>query len=177
VRYVIVPGIDGSGTEHWQTQWERALGSRAVRIAPASWSEPDAADWLGALDAAAPEGAVLVAHSLGCLAAASWLVERGGAAGAFLVAPPDPDGPHFPSTAATFTVPRSPLGVPAVVVASSDDPYADTDWSAALAAAWGAAFVDAGPLGHVNAASGIGAWAAGRNLLKAFTAGLGATAR
>ncbi|PZF81168.1 RBBP9/YdeN family alpha/beta hydrolase [Jiangella anatolica] len=175
MRYVIVPGINGSGPEHWQSHWEAALGSRAVRIAPASWDEPDASDWRRAVGAAEPRASVLVAHSLGCLAAASWLVRAGAGdrpLGAFLVAPPDRDGPRFPAAAATFTAPASPLPVPAVVVASSDDPYSDLDRAAGLARTWGATFVGVGPRGHLNDASGVGAWAAGRALLAEFTAGL-----
>jgi len=62
-----------------------------------------------------PSGAVLVAHSLGCLAAARWVVQRRSAIrGMFLVAPPDTAGPKFPAVAArTFTgrIPM-PLNVP-----------------------------------------------------------------
>lgn len=179
MRHVIVPGIDGSEPDHWQSAWERSLGAEAVRIAPASWSHPDLADWVRALDAAVTEPSVLVAHSLGCLTTASWLIGDGGSGaagrvlGAFLVAPPDPAGPRFPVTAPTFVAPPGPLGVPAIVVMASDDPYGDAAWAAGLAATWGAGFVDAGPLGHINVASGIGAWAEGRNLLTAFEAGLG----
>jgi predicted alpha/beta hydrolase family esterase len=36
---VIVPGIGGSGPEHWQSRWQVALPG-TVRIAPASWDEP-----------------------------------------------------------------------------------------------------------------------------------------
>lgn len=178
MRYVIVPGIDGSGPDHWQSHWERELGPRAGRIAPASWDRPDAADWLRAVDAAVTEPAVLVAHSLGCLAVASWLTSDDGPAagrvlGAFLVAPPDPDGPRYPATAAGFTAPDAPLGVPAVVVASaSDDPYSGPGRAAEQAAAWRATYIDAGPVGHVNEAAGVGAWFDGWRLLAAFTAGL-----
>lgn len=178
VRYVIVPGIDGSGPDHWQSHWEREFGPRASRIAPASWDRPDAADWLRALDAAVTEPSVLVAHSLGCLAVATWLTSddedvAGRVLGAFLVAPPDRAGPLFPATAATFTSPDAPLGVPAVLVASaSDDPYSGPGRAAAQADSWRATFIDAGPVGHVNAAGGVGDWPDGRRLLAAFTAGL-----
>ena len=72
MRFVIVPGINGSGPGHWQSVWQDAWGSSASRIGPSSWDEPDLADWCQALDRAAqrhqPGEVVLVAHSLGCLA-------------------------------------------------------------------------------------------------------------
>ncbi|WP_438853313.1 RBBP9/YdeN family alpha/beta hydrolase [Agromyces sp. M3QZ16-3] len=171
---VIVPGIGGSGPEHWQSRWEAAL-TGTTRIAPASWDEPELADWVAAIErsvAATPAPPVIVAHSLGCLAVAQWAFKADAAsariAGAILVAPPDPAGPVFPSaaTAGGFTLPAGPLGIHVTVLASSDDPYAELSWSAATAAAWGAGFVDLGARGHVNAASGLGEWPEGLQLLE-----------
>ena len=93
--YVIIPGIDGSDDKHWQTLWEREWGASAVRISPASWSAPDLDDWVGAVqdayDAASRQDGrvVLVAHSLGCWAASTWLISDPSrqVGGAFLVAP------------------------------------------------------------------------------------------
>ena len=59
-------------------------------------------------------------------------------------------------------MPLARLPFPATVIASSDDPYVTLARARAFAAAWGAAFVDAGALGHINAASGLGDWPAGR---------------
>lgn len=180
MHYVIIPGINGSGVEHWQTLWQDNWGSSASRISPLSWDTPDLADWQRALDHAArqchPREAVLVAHSLGCLAAASWLRQRRpGIRGAFLVAPPDPAGPNFPATAApSFTAIRTaPLMAPALVVSSDDDPYCTPDAARKLAAEWKAGHIGIGRAGHVNAASGLGAWESGQALLGAFTPGLG----
>ena len=53
-------------------------------------------------------------------------------------------------------------------VASGDDPYVTFPRARAFAAAWGADFVDAGALGHINAASGLGDWPAGRRALQAL---------
>jgi predicted alpha/beta hydrolase family esterase len=60
VKYLMIPGIDDSGADHWQTHWEREL--RATRIGPESWSEPQESDWLAAITAKASAGTVLVAH-------------------------------------------------------------------------------------------------------------------
>lgn len=73
-RFVMVPGIGGSGPEHWQSHWE-TLYPNTLRIEPNSWDEPDLADWFAALDravASAPYPPVLVCHSLGCLLFAHW---------------------------------------------------------------------------------------------------------
>jgi predicted alpha/beta hydrolase family esterase len=180
MHFVIVPGINGSGSDHWQSIWQDAWGPAATRISPLSWDEPDLADWCQALDRAAsqrqPAEVVLVAHSLGCLAAGHWLRRRQpGIRGAFLVAPPDAAGPNFPAAEAPSftTIAAEPLTVPGLIVSSDDDPYCTPQAAQRLAAGWGAGQVSIGPHGHVNTASGLGAWAAGRALLDAFTAGLG----
>lgn len=169
MTHLIVPGIGGSGPTHWQTLWERDLDP-SVRIDPASWNEPHLDDWLAALDrasVAAGPAPVIVAHSMGCLVAAEWLLRHpGGASAVLLVAPPDPDGERYPDAASEFArIGRHPLGLPALVVASEDDPYGSRAYAAALAETWGAGFVSVGPLGHINADSGLGEWQEGRELL------------
>ncbi|WP_368086573.1 alpha/beta hydrolase, partial [Curtobacterium sp. MCBA15_016] len=47
--WVIVPGIWNSDPDHWQSLWQDDRSAddpgAVVRIAPASWSEPDPDDW------------------------------------------------------------------------------------------------------------------------------------
>ncbi len=174
---MIVPGIWNSDADHWQSHWQRAEGDRAVRIAPTSWSEPDPRDWSAAIDravAASAEPPVLVAHSLGVLAVASWLTEHddGRVAGAFLVAPPDPAAPGFPVAAAGFTAPTGVVRTPTTLVVSDDDPYCSAERALAMASTLGASVVRIGPLQHVNVASGVGEWPDGRRLLEEFAAAL-----
>lgn len=178
---IILPGIGDSGPSHWQSLWQ-AENPSLRRFSPRDWDRPQLADWLAALDdaiAAAITPPVLVAHSLACLLVAHAAHQAGRrfagqVRGAFLAAPPDPQAAAFPAEAASFAaVPRAPLPFPALVVASSNDPYAELAFARTLAADWGAGFVAAGTLGHINAASGVGAWEQGRDLLAAFCAGLG----
>ncbi len=61
--------------------------------------------------------------------------------------------------------PTGPLPFPSILVASTDDPWIEIDRARTLATAWGSYFVDAGPQGHLNAASGIGWWEEGQALL------------
>ncbi|MGY1577949.1 RBBP9/YdeN family alpha/beta hydrolase [Streptomyces sp. MN13] len=179
VAYVVIPGIDGSDGQHWQTLWERQWGTSAVRISPASWSAPDLGDWVDAVqeayDCASRQDSrvVLVAHSLGCWAASVWLNKNPSSStdGAFLVAPPDPQGPAFPrQAAATFTeVAAQPLPCPALVVGSANDPYCTPEAAAGFAAQWDARWHLAGACGHVNSASNLGSWRYGRELLDSLT--------
>ncbi|MEU9448486.1 alpha/beta hydrolase [Streptomyces sp. NPDC048277] len=181
VAYVIIPGIDGSDEQHWQTLWERQWGTSAVRIAPASWSAPDLPDWIDAVQEAYDEASrrnsrvVLIAHSLGCWAASAWLTRNPSSptGGAFLVAPPDPSGPAFPrEAAATFTeVSAQPLSCPALVVGSTNDPYCTPEAAAGFAARWKAGWHPAGACGHINSAGGLGSWQYGRELLDSLTPG------
>ncbi|OKH86490.1 alpha/beta hydrolase [Thalassospira sp. TSL5-1] len=182
---VILPGIGGSGDDHWQSIWEgrwRAENRKVVRLSPPNWDEPGLEDWLVALDDAlkhiGEEPAVLVAHSLSCLLVAHWAAQRADKAsdqvlGAFLVAVPDPDGPAFPSQAASFqSVPRDPLPFATLLVGSQNDPYGAVDYVKRCAQDWRAACVMAGALGHINTASNLGDWPQGQDLLTAFCAGL-----
>lgn len=168
-----LPGIDGSCPRHWQSAWERQ-DADIVRIDMGDWSHPNRNAWVNRLNLAlhrANRPAVLVAHSLGCLALAWWVAyeqPRWGEAlaGALLVAPPDVDGAVFDARLLPFApTPLVPLPFPSILVASRNDPYADFARSQRLAAFWGSEFLDAGHAGHINAASGLGGWAQGRELL------------
>jgi uncharacterized protein len=178
MHYVTIPGIDGSDHEHWQSSWEAEWDQRASRISVSSWTAPELDDWCDAIDRAVQRagsaGTVLVAHSLGCLAAARWSARRRpGVAGVFLVAPPDRGGALFPAAAATFAATaEGPLDVAGLIVSSDNDPYCGTEVADRLAHDWALPRVSAGHVGHVNSASGLGRWDTGHALLTAFTAGL-----
>lgn len=172
--YIILPGITGSGAEHWQTHWE-AENRTFRRFRPSDWNQPDLEDWMKALDAevaASTERPVLVAHSLACLLVAHWQAKSTHAvAGAMLVAVPDPGGSAFPAEAASFAdPPTSRFRFPSVVVASGTDPYGTADYSRMRATQWGSRLIEAGDLGHINSASGLGAWPQGRAILEGFMA-------
>jgi predicted alpha/beta hydrolase family esterase len=177
MHYVTIPGIDGSDDEHWQSIWEAEWGERATRISVSSWALPELDDWCDAIDRAVLQvrssRTVLVAHSLGCLAAARWTARRRpGVAGVFLVAPPDRAGALFTAAAATFAAaPEVPLDVAGLIVSSDNDPYCSSDVADRLAHAWALPRVSAGSVGHINSASGLGRWDMGRALLTAFSAG------
>ena len=169
-----VPGLDGSGPEHWQTYWDYGL-SNCHRVQMGDWGFPVRSAWVDKLDREirrAPNPVLLAAHSLGCLAVAWWAKERWSLAceelveGAFLVAPPDVERPNAPDRIRTFSpTPREPLPFPSLLMASRNDPYAKFETSRRIAQMWGSEFVDAGHAGHINADSGLGHWSEGLTLL------------
>lgn len=171
---LIVPGIDGSGPEHWQTLWERRL-SRCQRVQMGDWAFPERSKWIRRLDQeirSSPRPVLLAAHSLGCLTVAWWAKERWSLGNqerviaALLVAPPDVErGIRRERMEGFAPMPREPLPFPSLLVASRNDPYARFDTSSRIAAMWGSQLIDAGAIGHINSDSGIGEWTDGVQLL------------
>jgi hypothetical protein len=169
-----VPGLGGSGPEHWQTLWERKL-DRCERVQMGDWAYPERLKWVRRLDqeirsSSAP--VLLAAHSLGCLAVAWWAKERWSLGnqerviGALLVAPPDVESGNSRERMESFSpFPREPLPFPSLLVASRNDPYATFETSQRIAAMWGSSFVDLGTAGHINADSNIDEWTEGVRLL------------
>ncbi|MCW5711970.1 alpha/beta hydrolase [Shinella sp.] len=178
ISAIVLPGITGSGPEHWQSIWE-AQDPSLFRFQPASWDYPDLDDWIASLDAAiatAAQPPLLIVHSLACLLVAHWSARSTRSIrGAFLVSVPDPKSPAFPAEARSFEEPpRQRFGFPALIVASSNDPFGTIDYSRSRAREWGAGYVIAGAYGHINGASGLGEWEQGKGLFEAFRAGTGA---
>ncbi len=173
---LILPGLNNSGPQHWQTRWqERKTDAR--RLEPASWTAPELHDWMSALDRVVETYTgppLLVAHSMGCLLSVCWASRHHpnlSIAGMFLVAPPNFKRKEFPAPSFTH-VPESPLPYPALVVASTNDPYCPIEVATELASKWDAGFVSVGPRGHVSTEPGNGDWEEGCHLLAAFAAGL-----
>src|SRR4051794_5753499 len=169
-----VPGLDGSGPEHWQTLWERRL-ERCQRGQMGDWAYPNRSKWIRRLDQEirnSPAPVLIAAHSLGCLAVAWWAKERWSLGyqervlGALLVAPPDVERGRGSERMDSFApIPREPLPFPSLLVASRNDPYASLHTTIRIAAMWGSPLIDAGAIGHINADSGIGEWTEGIRLL------------
>jgi uncharacterized protein len=173
VTTLLLPGLSNSGPEHWQSYWERADAS-CRRVQQAEWETPRCADWTATLDAAVEATAgpvVLVAHSSSCALVAHWARDASAerrlqVCGALLVAPSDPEGPHYPDGPTGFApVPLCKLPFPSIVVASTNDEYVTPAQARAYAAGWGSEYVEIGVAGHINSASGLGAWPAGWALL------------
>ncbi|MFS8048501.1 RBBP9/YdeN family alpha/beta hydrolase [Rhizobium sp. BR 314] len=173
---IMLPGLGGSGESHWQTLWERQDPS-IRRFQPSSWDRPMLTDWIGALEreiATSKTPPILIAHSLACQLIAHWApIGKAAILGAFLVAPPEPTGEIYLAEAGSFAhPPRQRLSFPTQLVASTDDPFCSLDYARDSAEIWGSAFVDIGPRGHINGASGLGDWPEGKAIFERFRAEL-----
>jgi len=161
---LIVPGLNSSGSAHWQSWIETEL-PEAVRVIQSDWKRANLPEWSSRIrrEIARRTGPVLIAaHSFGALAAVQAAEDyRERVKGVLLVAPADPD-----KFGVAGSLPEGPLGFPATLVASANDPWLSIDKALALALRWGADFVDLGPAGHINAESGFGPWPFGISLLR-----------
>ena len=167
---LILPGWQNSGPEHWQSRWERDLGYQ--RVEQHDWMRPLRGDWIARLEdvvLSCDAPTVLVAHSLGCLLVAAWASHSRNThrvKAALLVAPGDAEREALrPVLTSWSPVPLNTLPSPSVLVGSQYDPYCSLDRARTFAHAWGSTFLDAGPMGHLNAESGLGDWPAGTALL------------
>lgn len=166
---LIVPGTGNSGPDHWQSHWCQLLPN-STRVLQDEWEQPRLADWLSRLDAAVRSGirpAILVAHSRGCSLVGHWSrrCEPGRVVGALLVGPTDMDGIYAAQAGDFRPMALDPLRVPAILAASSDDPYATIDVARRFAVQWGAEFAEVGACGHIGTASRLGCWPDGLVLL------------
>lgn len=164
-KTLIVPGLDGSPAPHWQDWWART-DPNAMMIEMPDPAKPVREVWQAALAAQVLRhpGSILVGHSLGAVTIAHLLTRWPGLRirAALLVAPADPAGSD--RTRRFGPLPRGRFDVPAIVVASRNDPWMSFDQSRDLADAWGADVYDIGMAGHVNTAAGFGPWAGGKAL-------------
>ena len=174
--FLLLPGWQNSGPDHWQSRWERRYGD--LRVAQHDWMRPLRGDWMSRLEEVLLEQtspAILVAHSLGCLLVAAWAEHSRNThlvRAAMLVAPPDTEQDDIPVEVRGWAPPpTSRLPFPAIVVASANDPFCSLPRARFFADSWGARFLDYGPHGHLNAQSGLDDWPQGRALLEQLAAG------
>lgn len=164
-KTLIVPGLDGSPAPHWQDWWART-DPTAMMLDMGDTARPVREVWEAtlAVHIMAHPDSILVGHSLGAVTIAHLLVRRPGlrVRAALLVAPADPAASD--RTARFGTLPRQRFDVPATVVASRNDPWMPFDQARQVAELWGAEVHDIGHAGHINAASGFGPWAGGKDL-------------
>lgn len=161
---LIVPGLNNSDAQHWQTHWQaQLLGSRRIKLN--DWATPNLNKWCEAIEqalAAAHEPTILIAHSFGALASARMAqLQPEKIRALFLVAPADPD-----KFSIADQLPQQPLGVKTQVIASTNDPWMSADKAAQWALNWGADFLLVKDLGHINSASNIAQWPQGMEQLQ-----------
>jgi uncharacterized protein len=180
--FLTLPGWLNSEPTHWQSLWEMDFGDQ--RVQQADWDHPLRGDWqialqehvLALLDTAqlskqSEPKLVLIAHSLGVHLVSAWaehsqLVRHIHAA--FLVAPPDlTRRADIPPPLRSWSPPvLRALPFLSYLVCSDDDPYASLQASRTMSQAWGCKrCIEIKAGGHLNAASGLGAWNQGRQWL------------
>ena len=173
---VIVPGLRGHVEDHWQTRLA-ARRPDAVVVPSLGRDKRDldgrVADLQSVISQA--EGPVtIVAHSAGVLTTLHWSRRHTEPIrGALLATPPDLAQPlpaEYPTLeqleeSGWLPIPRTRLPFPSIVAASSNDALGSVENVRALAAAWGSRFIDVGPVGHLNPASGHGEWPGAEALL------------
>src|SRR4051812_40496862 len=102
---LILPGIGGSGTQHWQSLWGKQYGF--TRIEQKDWEAPICDEWVSTLNNQMqkfdPADLIIVAHSAACMMVAHWAMQYPvNIKGALLVAPADADADTFPKGANGF---------------------------------------------------------------------------
>ncbi|MHA6491951.1 alpha/beta hydrolase [Pseudomonas borbori] len=169
IRYLIVPGWQGSADEHWQSHWQRSLPN-AERVEQADWLTPRREDWVDELQrsiAADLRPVILIAHSLGCITVAHWATEAplelvARVRGALLVAPADVQRANCPAALQNFApIPRAPLPFPSQLVGSDNDAAASAARALELARDWGSEVAILDGVGHLNVQSGHSRWEQG----------------
>lgn len=166
----ILPGLNNSGPQHWQTYWENEYGF--TRIQQTEWDAPICETWISTVDAFVTkypmDKIVLIGHSLACCTIVNWAQQYNRIIkGALLVAPSDTEAPTYPQGTTGFTpMPLFRLPFPAVVVASSNDEYVTLERARFFADHWGSELIEAGALGHINSSSGLGNWPDGYSILQ-----------
>ena len=145
---LIVPGLHGSGPDHWQSWFERKIAN-CVRVVQSDWSTPNLPQWSAKLRRElnrVPGRVWIVAHSFGCLAAVQTAFDYGERiSGLMLVAPADPARFGLQDVIA-----QSRLDVPSVIVASTNDRWMSFERAAAWADVWGSELLNLGAAGHIN---------------------------
>ena len=180
---LIVPGLRDHVPDHWQTLLAAKL-PKVRSVPPLEHDRLSCAARIDAVDRALADigGPVLiVAHSAGVMMVAHWAASRATRRidGALLAAPADMQTPMprgYPTIDMLhehgwLPVPRTALPFPSVVAASSNDPLMRLDRARELAQDWGSRFVELGPVGHLNPASGHGEWPQAEEFIREFSWG------
>ena len=173
---VVVPGLRGHVEDHWQTRLAAKL-PHAVVVPSLGRAKRDLAGRVADLHHVIQQAGVpvtIVAHSAGVLTTLHWARQHDlPVRGALLATPPDlarPLGSEYPTLeeleeSGWLPIPVAPLRFPSIVAASTNDPLSTFENVRSLAEAWGSRFIDVGPVGHLNPASGYGDWPGAEALL------------
>jgi predicted alpha/beta hydrolase family esterase len=162
VKIFTIPGLYGSGKQHWQTRWEDLYGY--TRINQNEWNDPLYDQWhenlFKVLRTNGSESVVLIAHSLGChLVAKSYPIIKKWTRGIFFVAPPNLDSEALRKDLSSFKSAKSEgFECVAWLIYSEDDPFASVPYSKSMGDTLRMKTFTVGKRGHINSDSNIGNW-------------------
>ncbi len=167
---IIIPGLGGSGPQHWQTLWEKQFNF--ARVEQNDWETPVCADWVENINNEVkkhkPADVILICHSLACNTMAYWAQKyKVPIKAALLVAPADTEADSYPPGTKGFTpMVLNKLPFKTITVASTNDFYVTLDRAELFARSWGSELINVGEAGHINVDSGYGKWDVGLEILK-----------
>jgi predicted alpha/beta hydrolase family esterase len=173
-KIFIIPGLNNSGDQHWQTLWEKKYNF--TRVNQEDWDTPSREEWVerveNTLGKTNSDNIILVCHSLACSTVAFWSAKyKRKIKGALFVAPSDTEAPIYPpGTTGFMPMPLNRLHFPSITITSSDDHYVSLDRAKIFTNAWGSKLIDIGKAGHINTNSGHGEWPEGLQYLKELDA-------
>lgn len=170
IHTIIVPGVGGSDSDHWQSWLQRELMS-CSRVQQKDWNLPILKDWMKSfvtLVAKTEAPIQIVAHSFGCLTSVAALTQHPELTSKIkkliLVAPANPArfgangfARNSPNDYATYFH-QLKIAVPTEMIISENDPWLNFDDALALAKAWRIKPRNLGQVGHINVASGFGSF-------------------
>lgn len=166
---VIVPGVGGSDEQHWQTWLENSVACSS-RVMQADWNKPILNEWVNQLFQhiqTIKKPIQIVAHSFGCLttiaAINQYPVLKHWIDSIILVAPANPtrfNSTGFGTNTDNFVelFQQFHISIPTLMIISENDPWLEFDDAIAYAKLWNVPYVNQGCAGHINVASGFGAW-------------------
>lgn len=167
---VIVPGVGGSEYDHWQSWLQRQLMS-CSRVEQLHWDQPILTQWVAQFVhsvAQIEDHVQIVAHSFGCLTTMAALAQhphlQDKIKNLVLVAPANPARFNRTGFATAKTenyqayFHQLKVDVPCQMLISENDPWLGFDDAQLLAQAWQLHPINLGAVGHVNVASGFGAF-------------------
>ena len=165
---IIVPGVGGSGQNHWQSWLQRRLMS-CSRVEQHDWNKPLLAQWVANFVSATlkVEASIqVVAHSFGCLTAVAAIHQHPELAKKIkkliLVAPANPsrfgENGFARDSVGNYTefFHNIKLYIPTQMIISENDPWLNFEDAKALAQAWKIQPINLGQVGHINVDSGFG---------------------
>lgn len=171
-KILIIPGLGGSGDDHWQSYWKMKYDN-SVKLIQDDWDEPKLDNWLNKLNDTIlnlDSPIIIVAHSLAVSLVLHWAnkFNNPNVRGALLVSPADVDSPtHTPDVVRGFALmPLSELSFPSIVVTSDNDPFISLSRAKYFAEQWNSKFINVGSKGHLNSDSNLEYWEEGQLILE-----------